>query len=141
MQQIRLVDGAQVSIKLVDQGDGTYALAVSPVDVVGGDTTNDVLKVAELCTLSTILTADGQIYTGVGTIVKFFVGNTHATETATIQLYDNTAASGDKLAGLINVPPVNGFREVTLNVPFANGIYADVTSGTVSMWATVRAVV
>ena len=94
MQQIRLADGIQISLKLVDQGDETYALAVSPVDVIGGDTTNNVLKVAELCTLSTIATADGQLYTGVGTIVKFFVGNTHATETATIQLYDNTAASG-----------------------------------------------
>lgn len=79
------------------------------------------------CLSSGLQTADGQIYTGRGTLNALTV-ITDGTNDASVVLYDNTAASGTVLAKISCDGTNNSeFQGWNLAVRCVNGIYADVT--------------
>lgn len=97
--------------------------------VAGEDLTNDVLKVENQMTYLNITTATTTtVKTGTGLFNAITINKNVAT--ATITIYDNTAASGTKIgtitagAALLSDPPLNAIY----NVKFATGLTI-VTSG------------
>jgi len=71
------------------------------------------------------LTADGAVKSGPGALVA--VALTGGTDTATVVLYDNTAASGTILCTLKAAANESAIFTLALPYAFAKGCYADLT--------------
>lgn len=83
-----------------------------------------------------VLTADAAAYTGVGFIYGI-LAESDGTNDITVQLYDNTAASGTKLAPLWRIATTSDNRShyISFDPPLrvGTGCYVDVTTaGTVN---------
>lgn len=120
-----LSNGQSSPVQLDSAGNEKVTLATT---IAGEDITNDVLKVEERFSFSNITT-------GTTTSVKSGAGFLHAlvinkpVASATITMYDNTAASGTKI-GTIALPATLTFDTDSLiyDVTFATGLTI-VTSG------------
>lgn len=106
--------------------------------VAGEDLTNDVLKVENQMTYLNITTATTTtVKTGTGLFNAITINKNVAT--ATITIYDNTAASGTKIgtitagAALLTDPPINAIY----NAKFATGLTI-VTSGATDITISYR---
>lgn len=71
------------------------------------------------------ITADGQVVTGNGRMSAVLV--TAAAATASVILYDNTAASGTVLASLSAVANTSAQFSLPHGMVFSTGVYADIT--------------
>lgn len=93
------------------------------------DDTNGVTKVAELTTPGSLLDgADGNTLTGVGVLKKIIITNGSGSA-ITVQVYDNTSATGTKLTPTLCIPTVSTLQ-VELNAPYALGVYVDFSTPT-----------
>jgi hypothetical protein len=83
---------------------------------------------------STEQSADATVYTGGGWFYGIIL-TTDGTNSVTVDIYDNTAASGTKLIPTTVIPSSAAERSASIGfgspVNFSNGIYVDITtSGT-----------
>ncbi|MEN6423312.1 MAG: hypothetical protein ABFD76_15335 [Smithella sp.] len=82
-------------------------------------------------------TTDALIVTGNG-YLKSLIVNTDGTNSVTVSIYDNTAASGSKVISTFVITTSSVNRLFTIEflpneIPFTKGLYVDVTtSGTVT---------
>lgn len=126
--------------------DGDYApLEVDSagrqwVRIPGCDATNEVVKVSELRAISPAITASGQLILGVGVLCSVTVSNSHTSNAMTVDFYDNTTGAAPRIGCQRIVPPSKS-ETFSFFVPFATGIWATFTGGTVAGCdATYRAV-
>ena len=97
--------------------------------IAGEDLTNNVLKVEERFSYSGILTSDTQVKASAGFLHTVVISCSDAAPTAgTIDIYDNTAASGTKVF-TFDVQ-TTWFAPISLTFDFtmATGIYVDFTT-------------
>lgn len=93
------------------------------------DNTNAVAKVEERFTSSYVLTSDTQVKGAAGFIHTVTISQNDAAPTAgTIDIYDNTSATGSKLFTWTLTTAVFNPFTVILNASCANGIYVDFTT-------------
>lgn len=93
------------------------------------DNTNNVAKVEQRFTSSGAVTSDTTVKTGAGFCHTVTIAQSDAAPTAgTIDIYDNTAASGTKIFSWNLTTTVFMPFTVTLNVSVATGIYVDFTT-------------
>ncbi len=95
----------------------------------GADTVADVQKVEHRFVHSGLKVADALIKTGPGFLHALQFSQNDAAPTAgTIDVYDNTSASGTKLFSWTMTTAVFTPFSVILDVPFAIGLYFDFTT-------------
>ncbi len=95
----------------------------------GIDETNGVLKTAQRNTARTLLDgADGATLTGVGVLSKLVITNGSGSA-ITVQVYDNTSATGTKLTPTLCIPTLTTLQ-MELDVPYALGVYIDFSTPT-----------
>ncbi len=93
------------------------------------DGTNGVAKTGEVWTAGTLTgAADGATLTGVGVLRKLIISNGSGAA-ITVNVYDNTAASGTKLTPLLHVPTLSQLV-LDLAVPYSLGVYVDFSTAT-----------
>lgn len=86
------------------------------------DDTNGVTKVAEIVTDGTLVSgANGATLTGVGVCKRLMLYNGSGSA-VTVEVYDNTSATGTKLTTTIPIPTL-GFHNLELNKPYALGVF------------------
>lgn len=96
--------------------------------IAGEDLTNDVLKVEQRFS-GTMVSADTLVKTGSGFLHTLTFAQIDAAPTAgTIIVYDNTAESGTILFSSTWTTAVFMPVSVTLDVPFATGLYIGFTT-------------
>jgi len=95
----------------------------------GVDVTNGVTQVAEKVSAGTLLDgADGATLTGVGVLKRLILTNGSGSA-ITVQVYDNTSATGTKLTPTLCIPTLTTLV-LELNVPYALGVYLDFSTPT-----------
>lgn len=93
------------------------------------DDTNGVTKTAEIANQGTLVSgADGATLTGVGVLKRLMLYNGSGSA-VTVEVYDNTSATGTKLTTTIPLPTL-GHANLELNVPYALGVYIDFSTAT-----------
>ena len=97
--------------------------------IAGEDLTVDVQKVEQRYSTSGVLTGDTQVKGSAGFVHTVTISCNDAAPTAgTIDIYDNTSATGTKIfTWTLTTAAFNPFS-VILDVTCANGIYADFTT-------------
>jgi hypothetical protein len=97
--------------------------------IAGEDLTNDVLKAEAQYSSSGVLTSDTQVKNSAGFVHTVTISQNDAAPTAgTIDIYDNTTATGTKIFTWTLDTTVFRPFSVTLDVLCANGIYVDFTT-------------
>jgi len=95
----------------------------------GVDETNGVLKTGEALTAGTLVSgADGATITGLGILGRLTIYNGSGSA-ITVEVYDNTSATGTKLTTTIPIAAGARFSEV-MNVRFSLGVYLDFSTAT-----------
>lgn len=93
------------------------------------DSVNGVAKVGERWTAGTLTgAADGATLTGVGVLRKLVISNGSGAA-ITVNVYDNTSASGTKLLPTLHVPTLTD-KSWDLAIPYSLGVYIDYSSAT-----------
>ncbi len=93
------------------------------------DTTNGLAKIGESWTAGTLTgAADGATITGVGVLRQLIITNGSGSA-ITVNVYDNTAASGTKLTPALAIP-ANTTLVLAMAAPFALGVYLDYSTAT-----------
>lgn len=114
---------SKIPIKVFDNGDGTYSMQA------GTDATIDIQKVEQRFSSSGVITSDTAVKSGLGFVHAITISPNDAAPTAgTIDVYDNTAASGTKLFTWTLTTAVFTPFTVILDVSFATGLYVDFTT-------------
>jgi hypothetical protein len=117
------IDNPKVPIKAFDNGDGTYSLQA------GTDAVNDRTRVSEVWTAGTLTgPADGATITGVGVLRQLILTNGSGAA-ITVNVYDNTTASGTKLTPALAIP-ANSTLIWNTAAPFSLGVYIDYSTPT-----------
>lgn len=97
--------------------------------LAGEDLTNDVMKVEGRFSTSGALTSDTAVKSAAGFVHTVTIAQSDAAPTAgTIDIYDNTSASGTKIFSWNLTTAVFNPFTVTLDVSCGNGIYVDFTT-------------
>jgi len=95
----------------------------------GVDVTNGVMNTGEAFTAGTLVSgADGATITGLGILGRLTIYNGSASA-ITVEVYDNTSATGTKLTTTIPVAAGARYSEV-LGVRFSLGVYLDFSTAT-----------
>ena len=119
----------RVGLDDLNGDERTFALKVSVEAISGADSVNGVMKTEERFVHSGLKTADALIKTGPGFLHALqFSMNDAAPTAGTIDVYDNTTNSGTKLFSWTFTTAVFSPFSVILNVPFATGLYFDITT-------------
>jgi hypothetical protein len=114
---------SKIPIKVFDNGDGTYSMQA------GTDAVNDLLKTGEKHTAGALTgAADGATITGVGVLRKLIISNGSGAA-ITVNVYDNTAASGTKLMPTLHVPTLTD-KSWDVAIPFSIGVFIDFSTPT-----------
>lgn len=105
-----------------------FLKATLATEIAGEDITNDVLKVEQRFSYS-LVTADTAVKSGAGFLRALTFSQNDAAPTAgTIDVYDNTAASGTKIFSWTLTTAVFNPVTVQLDCSFATGLYIDFTT-------------
>lgn len=109
--------------------DGDYADQIT--HGAGEDISQDVLKVEQRSDSNYTITTDTGVSSTSGVLRGIVLMQTDAAPTAgSIDVYDNTAGSGNKLFTVTIDTTVFRAMYIPLNLPYSNGIYVDFTTTT-----------
>lgn len=122
--KIDYIDNPAVPIKAFDNGDGTYSMQA------GTDATNDMQKTTRISTAGALTgAANGATVTGVGKLRKLIISNGSGSA-ITVNIYDNTSATGTKLMPQLNIPTLTTLQIDNLDVPFSLGVFIAYSTAT-----------